>query len=100
MDEQEGKVRDWLKNALKNLLRFTATAGTVSATFLLVYPFIAPFAVFGGAEAAYIFIDKLLGEPVSEKLRKFLGIKKYTKKDVEEIFKIAKENEEVRKILA
>jgi ATP phosphoribosyltransferase regulatory subunit HisZ len=97
VSEQEGKVRDWLKNTLRSAV----TAGTVStaARVLLVSPFIAPFVVFGGAEAAYIFIDKLLGEPVSEKLRKFLGIKKYSEKDAEEIFKIAKENEEVRKIL-
>jgi ATP phosphoribosyltransferase regulatory subunit HisZ len=88
--------------AKKNTLRSAVTTGTVSvlAKTLLVSPFIAPFAVFVGTEDVYIFIDKLLGEPVSEKLRKFFGIKKYTKKDVEEIFKIAKENEEVRKILA
>jgi len=95
-EKMKEKAGDWLK---KFISKAVAT-GTLSAAALLVSPFIAVFEALGAVEPAHLFLESIIGEELFEKIKEKLGVKKYSEKDIEEIYELARKDEKVRNMLA
>ena len=93
------KIREGVRNRLKEIIASAVSAGVISAPLLIASPYIAILGVPGAIELFQGILERIFGEGVFRRVREKLGVREYSERDVREIFEIAKGDEEVRKVL-